>query len=264
MSQILSDEAVKEYEPRLIDHLNIFLEQLEPGKSTVSWSEPRDLSVLCMRLTLDVMCDFGFGQNLGSQLNQDLSFIPRVFQSYSWRMGIYEQYPQLAYLGVERLASWFQYGKKLEKSFRSWSENFASTVLDRRDGKRKGQFSIIRDSKFSAAGTLLNDLELWAEGSFMMLAGSDTTAIAMSGILFYLAHYPEVYKALANEIRLTFGNVSEIRSGPKLISCSYLSACITETLRICPPVPGIPWREIESGGIVVDGEHLPSGYDVGT
>ncbi|MCJ1382415.1 hypothetical protein MMC17_005528 [Xylographa soralifera] len=264
MSQILSDEAVKEYEPKMIEHLNVFLKQLEPSKSPVCWSESRDLSILCMRLTLDVMCDFGFGLDPQLQLNRDLSFIPRVLQNYSWRMGIYEQYPQLAYLGVERLASWLQYDKKLENRFRSWSENFASTVLDRRDGKRKGQFSVIRDSKLSAAGTHLNDSELWAEGSFMMLAGSDTTAIAMSGIFFYLAHYPEVYETLANEIRMTFEDLSEIRSGPKLISCSYLSACITETLRICPPVPGIPWREIESCGVVVDGEPLPAGYDVGT
>ena len=94
--------------------------------------------------------------------------------------------------------------------------------------------------------------------------GSDTTAIAMSAIFFYLAHYPEVYNTLANEIRHTFSDLSQIRSGPALISCSYLSACITETMHICPPVPGIPWREIESSGTLIDGEQIPAGYNVGT
>jgi cytochrome P450 len=31
-----------------------------------------------------------------------------------------------------------------------------------------------------------------------------------------------------------------------------------------PTVPGAMWREAESGGISVDGEHIPAGYDVGT
>lgn len=31
-----------------------------------------------------------------------------------------------------------------------------------------------------------------------------------------------------------------------------------------PSVPGAMWREIESGGLYVDGEHIPEGYDIGT
>ena len=48
------------------------------------------------------------------------------------------------------------------------------------------------------------------------------------------------------------------------MSCSYLSACITETMRVCPPVPGIPWRETESEGIVINGNYVPPKCNVGT
>lgn len=86
----------------------------------------------------------------------------------------------------------------------------------------------------------------------------------MSAIFFYLAHHPEVYAKLANEIRDSFSELTQIRPGPNLMSCSYLSACITETMRVSPPVPGIPWREVESEGVLLNGEQIPPGYDVGT
>lgn len=35
-------------------------------------------------------------------------------------------------------------------------------------------------------------------------------------------------------------------------------------MRASPPVPGIPWREVESEGILLNGERIPPGYDVGT
>ena len=31
-----------------------------------------------------------------------------------------------------------------------------------------------------------------------------------------------------------------------------------------PSTPGAPWREVQGGGIVVDGGFVPAGYDVGT
>ncbi|KAI9874884.1 MAG: hypothetical protein M1830_009181 [Pleopsidium flavum] len=248
----------------MVEHLETLREQLGEGADADGWSSAKNMSILCMRLTLDVMCDFGFGQELGLQTDRSLDFIPDVLQNYSWRMGIYEQYPQLASLGVERYASLLRYGAGLQEKFQNWSSNFASVVMNRRDEKRKGQFSIIRDFKDPMSRKGLSDLELWAEGSFMLLAGSDTTAITLSAMFFYLAHYPEVYARLAHEIRSTFSDLSQIRSGPQLMSCSYLSACITEALRICPPVPGIPWREVESGGIVIDGEHIPTACNVGT
>ncbi len=47
-------------------------------------------------------------------------------------------------------------------------------------------------------------------------------------------------------------------------TCRYLSACIQETLRMSPPTPGALWREAEPGGLHVDGQYIPEGYDIGT
>ena len=86
-------------------------------------------------------------------------------------MGIYEQYPRLATLCVERFASLLKYGADLQKRCRSWSENFASAIINRCNDKPKGRFDILQDFRDPVTGKGLSDLELWAEGSFMILAG---------------------------------------------------------------------------------------------
>ena len=85
----------------------------------------------------------------------------------------------------------------------------------------------------------------------------------MSALLFFLSRYPEQYQKLATEIRGAFASKDDIGSGAKLNACSYLFACIQETMRICPPTAGVPWREVESKGMTVDGDYIPEGVDIG-
>lgn len=97
-----------------------------------------------------------------------------------------------------------------------------------------------------------------------IFAGFDTSATTLAALFFYLARFPRVYSLLQEEIQRTFTHSSEIRSGSKLSSCTYLNACITETLRMSPATPGFPLREVLSPGLVLDGHHIPPGIDVGT
>lgn len=75
-------------------------------------------------------------------------------------------------------------------------------------------------------------------------AGGDTTATALSALFFYLSRNTESYSKLANEIRTTFSNHSEIQGGPKLASCRYLRASIEEALRMSPPVSSIELTQV--------------------
>lgn len=93
--------------------------------------------------------------------------------------------------------------------------------------------------------------------------GGDTNAATMSAAFFYLSHYPKAYEKLRCEVRGVFDDVEEIRSGTKLSSCTYLRACIEETMRMFPASPGVPYREVEEG-CWFDGEWISPGIDVGT
>jgi len=104
--------------------------------------------------------------------------------------------------------------------------------------------------------------ELYGELELLIVAGSDTTSIVMSAMMFYLSHYPDIQKKLAREIRSTFSSYDEIKSGPKLQSCKYLRVVIQEACRMNTPVPAEPARTVLPGGTHVDGEYFPEGTKV--
>ena len=94
--------------------------------------------------------------------------------------------------------------------------------------------------------------------------GSDTTSTVLAACFFYLSRYPLAHQKVIKEVRNTFSTVADIRSRPILNKCIYLRACIDESMRMAPPVSSSPFREVEDGGITVDGYYLPGGCDVGT
>lgn len=106
--------------------------------------------------------------------------------------------------------------------------------------------------------------EMYGEAELLIIAGSDTTAIVMAALLFYLVRNEAVQAKLVEEIRSTFSSPSEIKSGPQLQSCKYLRAFIQEGLRMTPPVAGETLREVCEGGTDVDGSYFPPGVNVST
>ena len=94
------------------------------------------------------------------------------------------------------------------------------------------------------------------------VSGSDTTASALTSTLFYLSRYPDCLSRLVQTIRQTFPSSKDIHSG-KIAGCRYLRACIDESMRMSPHIGTALWREVTEGGIVIDGEYLPSGTEVG-
>jgi cytochrome P450 len=82
-----------------------------------------------------------------------------------------------------------------------------------------------------------------------------------------LSHNRKCYEKLSEEIRAAFTSGSEIQSGLQLSNCHYLRACIDETLRIAPPVPGTFWRELASdekhNPLIIDGQVVPPETQVG-
>ena len=91
-----------------------------------------------------------------------------------------------------------------------------------------------------------------------MVAGSETTATALSGQLYYLCKTPAALQKLANEIRTAFKSEGDI----DILSTqnlAYLDACIHEGLRVFPAVPGSNPRITPKGGNTIFGEHVPGG-----
>lgn len=94
--------------------------------------------------------------------------------------------------------------------------------------------------------------------SVLIVAGSETTATLLSGVVYLLTAHPEVLEKLAQEVRSSFSDDKEIT----LLSVGnlhYMLACLNETLRHYPPVGiGLP-RQVPKGGAMVAGRFVPEG-----
>ncbi|KAI1748764.1 cytochrome P450 [Xylaria castorea] len=144
-------------------------------------------------------------------------------------------------------------------------EKMIKTRLSEDKNARHDLFSIV--SNASSEGEDIRVSDIWTEAMSFFPAGAFSTSAGICAMFFYLSHNPRCYERLAEEIRTTFMNDLEIRSGPKLSNCHYLRACIDETLRIAPPVPGTLWRELASdqkhNPLIIDGHVVPPETQVG-
>ena len=101
-------------------------------------------------------------------------------------------------------------------------------------------------------------LEIEATFRALVVAGSETTATALSGILGNLLQAPEAMAQLREEIRKSFSHESEV-TADNVEGLPYLNGVIQEGLRLCPPVAlGMP-RLVPEGGSTVSGNMLPGG-----
>ncbi|KAF3384734.1 Versicolorin B desaturase [Penicillium rolfsii] len=116
--------------------------------------------------------------------------------------------------------------------------------------------SHVQNSSSSDPDTVLLPDELLPNYSFLMMAGSETTATLMSGCTFYLLKHAASYQRVCHEVRESFSAPTEITLS-SLATLPYLNSVITETLRLYPPVPlGMP-RVIPAGGAIISGRYVP-------
>lgn len=104
--------------------------------------------------------------------------------------------------------------------------------------------------------------EHYANASMFMLAGTETTATALSGITFYLLRNRASLSLLTKEIRSVFAASDDLNLD-ELARQRYLNAVIQEGLRMYPLVPSILPRVTPSKGASICGEWIPAGVTVG-
>lgn len=99
-----------------------------------------------------------------------------------------------------------------------------------------------------------------------IVAGSDTTAVSLSSVLWHLTTNPSVLAELRQELdmAITEGRMSRDRITLKESQdLPFLQACIKEALRMCAAT-GLPlWRVVPEGGIEMLGQYFPAGTEVG-
>lgn len=96
-----------------------------------------------------------------------------------------------------------------------------------------------------------------------VVAGSDTTAIALCSVVYHLTKTPSVLETLRGEIANVKGSSSAPLTFKQIQELPYVQAVIQEALRVHPPVGSHLERVVPTGGLEVAGHHLPPGTIVG-
>ncbi|TEA10390.1 Cytochrome P450 monooxygenase aclL [Colletotrichum sidae] len=104
--------------------------------------------------------------------------------------------------------------------------------------------------------------EIYAAAQVLIVAGSETTATALTTATAYLCENPAALERLTAEVRETFAGEDDI-SIQSTARLGYLNAVVEEALRLGPPGPGTFPRVVPDGGRTICGDFVPGGYSVG-
>ncbi|RAH69949.1 cytochrome P450 [Aspergillus aculeatinus CBS 121060] len=260
LAQLFTPSALKGVEERVLSHIRTFCASL--GESSQD-GRATDMAVLSDYLTFDIISDLCYGQAFGLLQCTALRYIPNVISRISRRNAICFIQPAIQKYRLDRLflapistqirafGRWIQqqqkeHPHKITPDFRSHLTT--STITHSGPDPRP-----------------LTNKEVWIELLQLVIAGSDTTAVALSAAVFHLCHHAAALARATAEVRTHFPTTVEaIRPGsPQLRRCTYLHACIHESLRLAPPVTGLAPRRVLEGGIQVDGVWLPAGIVLG-
>ncbi|TGO56381.1 hypothetical protein BOTNAR_0224g00130 [Botryotinia narcissicola] len=270
ISKGFSIPSLLAFEPTMISTINLLIQNLAKAsiksKNQDKWSKPINMGTSFKHMSLDVMGEFGFGQSFNLQTSSENHFLSGMIAGILTRGGVLLQCQAFQKPRIERL-----FNRKVHTAVVKYHFTVSKLVADRlkEDKNAKSDlFSFIFDAQYSNNGKhedieTMTVSELFTESGFLLAAGSDTSSTTLSTLLFYLSRYPRCYEKVTTEIRSTFSSPSEIHSGPKITSLKYLRACIEEALRMSPPLGSALWREVRPGGIIIDGEFIPAGYDIG-
>lgn len=109
--------------------------------------------------------------------------------------------------------------------------------------------------------------EIFNMAAVNLTAGTDTTAIGMHSLIYYLLKHPRVMKKLQTEIAEAdrSGSLSTIPQYRETNhkAMPYLAACINEAFRIHPAVTISLPRHVPAGGAYICGQFFPAGTRVG-
>ncbi|KAF7344409.1 hypothetical protein MSAN_01922100 [Mycena sanguinolenta] len=103
-----------------------------------------------------------------------------------------------------------------------------------------------------------------ADGIVAIIAASDTTASALSSVVWFLLSTPEYYRRVQQELDEVIADGDDPLDTKKHQELHFLSACINEALRLHPPVPSKGTRQIPftQCGRRISGRFIPPGTSV--
>ena len=103
---------------------------------------------------------------------------------------------------------------------------------------------------------------LMGDARLLIIGGSDTTASALAFLFYHFAKDASIVEKLRTELESNKIRNDDTFTVQAVQNLPYLNATIDETLRLHPPVPGLPIRDIPHGGLKVGEKLIPGDVQI--
>ncbi|XP_024992489.1 cytochrome P450 86A8-like [Cynara cardunculus var. scolymus] len=235
-------------------------------------SEPVDLQDLLLRITFDNICGLAFGkdpQTLAPEL-PDNSFalaFDRATEASLQRF----IFPEV----IWKMRRWLRLGLEvsLSRSLVHVEEYLSSIISTRRHELSTQLNGSLHDdllSRFMRMKESYSDTFLQQVALNFILAGRDTSSVAMSWFFWLVIQHPKVEENILKEISSVLletrgDDVAKWTDEPlgfeEVDRLVYLKAALSETLRLYPSVPEDS-KHVVSDDVLPDGTFVPAGSSV--
>ncbi|GKZ20922.1 hypothetical protein AbraIFM66951_003819 [Aspergillus brasiliensis] len=250
-SHAFSDKALREQQPLIAHYADMLIEKLRD----IVQADPKatiEMVLMYNLTTFDIMGDLTFGDPLN---------LLKGTGNVGWVTSIFSSVKVNSLKRVARYYPWCSYflNLLLPRSLKQRQASHYQSCKERVDWRvdqsldRPDIWGLVMAQKESLR---LSRDEMYANSQLFMVAGTETTATALSGLTYQLLRNPDKLERITKEVRDTFEQDSDIDM-LRLAQLKYLNMCIEEGLRMYPPVPtGMP-RVTPKEGMEICGEYIP-------
>ena len=250
VAPVFSDSSLRTQEPVIVEVAQRMVYALKERCGT-----PVDISLVFQWALIDVMGELMLGQSFDCLKNFEsptwVSLMATGKKSFAViQMVLSFTVPALLYKAILHLPVVQKWIQSLELTKEKTKQR-----LDRGASARRDVMTLMWEEAQGASMIITRD-RVERLGSLLFFVGYETTATALSGIIWGLLAAPEAYRRLTDEIRDL--RKEDLRPAT-LLSLSYLNGVIQEGLRSHNPVGIAVTRIVPKGGAFIDGYHLPEG-----
>ncbi|EZF52947.1 hypothetical protein H103_04034 [Trichophyton rubrum CBS 288.86] len=277
ISNVYSMSHLVSFEPYVDTAMRVFCEQLESRfAKTESGSGsgktiPCDFGQWLQMFAFDVMGELTFSHRFGfMEKGEDIDGVMAELWSTLQKTALVTQMPWLGDVWTNNPILRF-----FRKNIQSPGVIFAMRRVQERQKIEKGELKkewkinnrdmLSRFMEVEASDPSVPPFALLVWTSSNITAGSDSTAMFLRAMFYYLLHNPSTLKRLVAEFdeAAEAGNLDELAGFRQAKDLPYFNACINEAGRMHPPL-GLPMeRVIPAEGANICGQHIEGGTVVG-
>jgi len=242
LEQCMKVSCVKNAFPQMINVVDQFLELLADGDTI-------NVKTELTRLTLDMIGKVSLGYDFGMLSNKNyknvLSDLNNVFETMdTFDLIMYQCFGKIwRYLPTKKNLKYFIAKRRLDNLITKVYENGVkqNTMEHTDSGDSNLQQTITRLLIMNQKN--LSKKDITDNILTFMLAGHETTASAISWLLYLLCKHPEIKEKLKHAIDIS--HTGEITYNTIVLN-KYLDYCVKEALRLHPPVPLVAKETLNS------------------